>query len=116
LIDPARLPVAVLSALGLPALDKGQLCLALHELAVSAQLALTRLSARNSAGAHVQRAGERLKAALNVLKALYLRLRLTPAAFVDKAAEREYQDSKQEFMRICRGYLPRMHTARKRSR
>jgi hypothetical protein len=64
----------------------------------------------------VQRAGERLEAALNVLQALYLRLRLAPAAFVDKAAEREYQDSKQEFMRICRGYLPRMPTARKRSR
>lgn len=116
LIDPARLPVAVLSALGLPALDDGQLCLTLHELALSAQLALTRLSAQNSAGAHVQRAGERLEAALNVLQALYLRLRLAPATSVDKAAEREYQDSKQEFMRICRGYLPRMPTARKRSR
>jgi hypothetical protein len=114
LVDPARLPVAVLSALGQTALDNGQLCLALHELALSAQLAITRLNGRNSKGVHVQRAGEQLEAVQGVLEALYLRLRPEPEALVDQVTEREYQDSKQEFMQICRGYLPRMPTARTR--
>jgi len=114
LVDPARLPIAVLSALALPALDNGHLCLALHELAVSAQVAITRLSAEQSAGGHVQRAGEQLESARSVLESLFMRLRPEPAVPVDQADADEYHASKQEFMRICRGYLPRMPTARKR--
>jgi hypothetical protein len=114
LVNPANLPAAVLSTLALPALDSGRLCLTLQELAVAAQVAIARLSANHSAGLHVKRAGERLQAVQSVLETLFTRLRPPPVSFVNQDAAREYQDSKQDFISICRGYLPRMPTARKR--
>src|SRR5579859_6041091 len=106
-LNPQELPVAVLRELNIPEVWDGQAWQLLTSIHVHASIALDRMKNQRSSGMHVRRYGEQLELARNDLEHQFNACR---ALRPDDDPE-EYEGAKQEFLKICRKYLPKAPTA-----
>lgn len=111
-LNAADMPVSVLRELNVPEVDDGTAWQLLTKIHLAAALAVDRLRRSNSSGLHVKVFSEQLDLALVAMGELFPRLEGDASA--DELAE--WQASRSEFLAICRQYLPKAPTARKRSK
>lgn len=109
LLNPHDLPVGVLRALNVSEVWDGQAWHLLTSIHMHASIAVDRMKKQPSAGIHVQRFGEQLETARTDLENQFSACR-PPQPDDDP---KEYEGAKQEFLKICRKYLPKAPTARR---
>jgi hypothetical protein len=109
LLNPHDLPIDVLRALNVSEVWDGQAWHLLMSIHVHASLAVDQLKKQPSSGIHVQLFGEQLETARKDLAHQFSACR--PLQPDDDP--KEYEGAKQEFLKICRKYLPKAPTARR---
>lgn len=109
LVNPGNLPPAVLRELDVPEITGGEAWVLLMAIQTQAKLAIERLRGEKSSGAHVETFGHALASVKESLRCLFEALRPQNS----QGDLNEYKESKAEFFRICRKYLPKPPTARK---